>query len=437
MRWHGLFIILAVMIGFVSSPSDAAPEYSDITDHWGRDYILPLTVRGVVNGYPDGTFRPDKPLTQSEWAKILVAALGDPLPSAILNRTSSQFADVPDSHWARPFVEAAWEYGWLEGTSPALFKPHLPITRSEAVTTVVRAAFVPQEVTNTRKINFADERLIPEWARQTVKHAVAGGFINGYSDGTFRPSALLTRAEGAALIYRLLDRRAALYDLTGTIVAPPTGRSLVRLRVRLTSGKETTLTIPPAAGVRQNGASIAAEDLGVFGQVSIILDKSGAVGWVDSWLSSAEGRLATKVGSNRRIRIGTGEGEYVAATVAKNARVFRNGVPVAVTELQVGDRVMLVFGRDGQVQGIDAVAVDVSGLVWGQHLAPATGLRLLIGERNSESDWHSFSPNARIYLNGYRSNPESLQIGDRVIAAQDKNGNIVYLESYRLPSSRY
>jgi len=110
--------------------SDLSPGH----EHYRE--IMELVSRGVLSGYPDGTFRPDSPVRRDEFAKMIVMALGKN-PSA--NKLISQFNDVPLTHWANPYIRIAVDSGLIVGKSPRTFAPHHTITGAEVMAILVRA----------------------------------------------------------------------------------------------------------------------------------------------------------------------------------------------------------------------------------------------------------------------------------------------------------
>ena len=166
-----------------------ASMLTDITGHWARESIETLVAAGVVNGYEDGTFRPESPLTRGEFAAVLARALG-------LSATgeASPFADC--TGWEAPYVSAVYKAGFVSGTGEGRFSPELNITREELVTILSRT----KSLTGGSISGFADAARISDWAAQGVGAAVEAGLVSGYPDGTFRPQSPVTRGEMAKMV---------------------------------------------------------------------------------------------------------------------------------------------------------------------------------------------------------------------------------------------
>ncbi len=107
--------------------------FSDVNEgDWYTAYVKYLSNVGIVNGYEDGTFHPNSPITRAEFATIasrffaLEASEGDTFP------------DVAADHWAKAYIDSAVVKGWLVGYEDGTFRPDQPIKRSEAVTIINR-----------------------------------------------------------------------------------------------------------------------------------------------------------------------------------------------------------------------------------------------------------------------------------------------------------
>lgn len=105
-------------------------NFSDVSsDLWSRKHIASLSGQGILTGYADGTFRPERPITRAEL--ITIAAKFESLETD----TNSKFTDV-DGHWADKYINSASAKGWVAGFADKTFRPDQLITRAEFVTIV-------------------------------------------------------------------------------------------------------------------------------------------------------------------------------------------------------------------------------------------------------------------------------------------------------------
>ena len=110
--------------------------------------------------------------------------------------TSPRFNDI-EGHWAASAIVQAAAAGIASGYSDGTFRPNVAITRAEFAVMLVKALGIQGEGAELR---FSDNPAIGNWAKDEIALAVKAGIISGYSNGTFRPNALITRAEMAVML---------------------------------------------------------------------------------------------------------------------------------------------------------------------------------------------------------------------------------------------
>ena len=157
-----------------------------------------------INGYPDGTFRPEREVTREEAAALMVNALGIGTTNGA---SSSPYYDVEPVRWSAPHILKATEEGFVTGYPDGSFRPGQEMTRAEFAALVVTIMRGYGMLTQADKsaIAFPD---VPsdEWYAEYVYEAAAHGLVNGYPDGSFNPDGAVTRAEAVTLANRMLGR---------------------------------------------------------------------------------------------------------------------------------------------------------------------------------------------------------------------------------------
>ena len=115
---------------------------------------------------------------------------------------SNTFSDVPKGCWAANYIGYMQQFGIITGYSDGSFRPDAPVTRAEFAAIASRF----EKLTEGSK-SFTD---VPDtyWAARYINFAATRGWVTGYSDGTFKPENTITRAEVAAVTCRLLERSA-------------------------------------------------------------------------------------------------------------------------------------------------------------------------------------------------------------------------------------
>lgn len=181
-------------------------NFTDVQDHWAQGAINKLAGMGVINGYPDGTFKPENKITRAEVTAILVKAL-NLKPGADRFIKLADEANIPA--WARESVAAAVAEGIVKGypqpDGTITFEAGKPVTRAElaAMTAnIITRKFGPVAPAT---LVFSDKDNIPNWAIAAVGTVVSKGIVSGYPDNTFKAENQITRAEAASIILRLLE----------------------------------------------------------------------------------------------------------------------------------------------------------------------------------------------------------------------------------------
>lgn len=149
---------------------------------------------GYINGYSDGTFRPEGRITRAEVAQIFYnLLLTEP-------EITVSFPDVNPNEWyGKPLLSLA-SLGLFKGYPDGGLHPSDSITRAEFVALAARLAEFLEGEAAFSDVNWDD------WYGLALRSAVAHGWIGGYPDGTFRPGEPITRAEAVKIFNRMLER---------------------------------------------------------------------------------------------------------------------------------------------------------------------------------------------------------------------------------------
>ncbi len=172
--------------------------YSDIASNWAAEDINLLADLGVVTGKPDGTFRPDSEITRAEIVAILVRLYD-------LNSDDMVLFDDTKDHWASGYISIAASLGYVNGFDAKHFGPDDQLTREQMAVMTARIAELQEDTSGGNPVPFTDKDRISSWALSAVTSVFQNGVISGYPDGTFRPSAKITRAEACHMIVNLIN----------------------------------------------------------------------------------------------------------------------------------------------------------------------------------------------------------------------------------------
>lgn len=186
-----LFALIALTVMAFALQATAL-AFPDVGDHWGKDWIVYGVDNGYLNGYPDGTFKPDAPVTRAEFAAIINRALG------ITGRDDADFTDVDKDEWYAADVERAVYAGLINGYEDGSFRPDNHISREEAAAVLSR--LVTPAVEKGDVSVFKDASDIDDWAKDAVAAVTAKKLFGGDQFGMITPKGELTRAEAAKLL---------------------------------------------------------------------------------------------------------------------------------------------------------------------------------------------------------------------------------------------
>lgn len=193
----GVVILNLLLLANTGFTKDYTQKFYDVPkEHWAFECIAELVDRGAINGYEDGSFKPNDTVARAEWAKIMVVTANRPLGSS-----SPSFNDM-SGHWANPYVNVAKDYmtSYDNGTA---FRPDVAALREDVTVAMVQLkGYDVDNVDFSYIAKFTDQKSISDSCKKYVAVAVEKGLISGFEDGTFRGQSTLSRAEAAALLWR-------------------------------------------------------------------------------------------------------------------------------------------------------------------------------------------------------------------------------------------
>ena len=208
MKKHIITFLLAATLLFTTHTPAQAATFTDVpTSHWAYEAINDIATRALINGYTDGTYRPNQPVTRAQASKIVALAINAE-PSATFR---PRFQDISPAHAAYDHIRALTERGMF--TNEDKFQPNKPLKRAEM--SKMFALGYKIIIDDNDKISFSDV------AKQNHYH----GYITALAElgitttpagGEFKPNDNVSRAQIAAFLHRTMAFDAAREK--GTIV---------------------------------------------------------------------------------------------------------------------------------------------------------------------------------------------------------------------------
>jgi|GEM_PF-6808711 len=183
-----------------------SPSFTDMTTHWSSAYVSPLTEKGIISGYGDNAFKPDKTLKRIEFIVLTLKALESEQVIALDTNVST------GEYWGMPYITKAHDLELLENdlTDAEAFEEN--ITREEMASIIIRAfeamgedTTLSDNLTAKTQSMIGDLMNISSTYKAEVTKAYALNFIAGYGDRSFKPLGSATRGEASVVISKLLD----------------------------------------------------------------------------------------------------------------------------------------------------------------------------------------------------------------------------------------
>lgn len=181
-------------------------DFVDIQGHWAEQTADIFVKLRIIEGYADGTFKPDASITRAEFAVILNRVFefqGGNNSGAVLN-------DIGGS-WAKDAIQSLVAARVIHGYEDGTFRPDNTITREEMVVMISRILNINNVPKDTSKGNFND--LNDSYAANEIQAAAQAGVLSGRGNGIFDPKGDATRGEALQIILNMLELNPQLKTL--------------------------------------------------------------------------------------------------------------------------------------------------------------------------------------------------------------------------------
>lgn len=186
-------------VPYIVNPDVDISSYIDLAGHWAEPFIRALVSMNLTQGFADGTYQPDRPMTRAQYAALVTKAFN---PTS--KRPATNFTDVPTNFWAYKAILQAASGGFVGGFSDRTFRPEQNVQRLQVIVSLVNGLGLPA-VENSVINCYSDRNTIPDYARTAVASATVQGIVvNHPNPKQIQPSREATRAEVAAMVYQAL-----------------------------------------------------------------------------------------------------------------------------------------------------------------------------------------------------------------------------------------
>lgn len=189
-------LLLAILIASSGVVESAQIEFKDISSHWAKDIIIETASKGFINGYEDGSFKPDNMISVKEALAILGRyAMSN---QELVNNQVADYQIEPNSkNWG--YLEVNFAMDRMPMNIFAGSESSRAITREETAY-IISNLF--KGIEGTEKVQISD--INNSKFQAEVQNLVAGGIISGFPDGSFKPELQITRAELTSLLFKII-----------------------------------------------------------------------------------------------------------------------------------------------------------------------------------------------------------------------------------------
>jgi len=195
---------IAGSVDFVAAVVDVPPggavAFKDVpANYWAKVYIEALASQNIIAGFPDGTFKPNEPVTRAQFATIITKALTPPSKRPAIN-----FKDVASNFWAFAAIQSAYQSQFVSGYPDGTFKPQQQIPRVQALVALANGLGLTANDQSVLSF-YTDAGQIPNYAIAPIAAATVRQLVINYpTTKQLNPNRQATRAEVAAFVYQAL-----------------------------------------------------------------------------------------------------------------------------------------------------------------------------------------------------------------------------------------
>jgi len=197
--------LLSLLLLLTPTLVSAQQSFSDLPeDHYAFSAVEFLKENGIISGYSDGTFKPEKKVNRAEALKILLGSLVTQEQLSLA--TGTDFTDVPAGSWFLPYVEIAKVNGIVDGPpKKTAFQGEKPVIKVEFIKMLLLANKIdPNSYSEIRLPLSSDVNNVEEWYYPYLRYAFTSSMIMIGQDGLLKPGEELTRGQTAVLLHRFL-----------------------------------------------------------------------------------------------------------------------------------------------------------------------------------------------------------------------------------------
>jgi len=444
-----LALVLSVMLTF-GIVASAAVNFSDVTatsHSWAINEISEMADQKIINGYPDGTFKPNNVITRQEAMLLIARILGyttspavESYRNSIYNTYANDLSSVK-SDYKQEMAFLIW-YGVFSADELKTMKLDEQLTREEAAYFIIKAMRQEEEALSftipTDK--YADDNLISKAYANYVYYARAAGYMTGSGEGGFTPRDGITRAQTAVLLYRIMDKVTTSFSVasvdsvnvsknTAKVFANSKTMDIDENVIVKNRGKEVKISV-----LYKNIDGVVIMEDGKIIQLDVFFDESEIKKTVDG-----EVRAMSSAGSNTLTIRDPDTDVQTTYYLDENCRIFVNNTDAVFANVRNGDYVVLDLDSNDRILTLTVKpsVSDISDVIITDIIVESKDTSLII--ETSAGDEETFILTGKaitIKKNGKTIDIASLAKGDKLSKISMSYGRITAIEAFSEVSTR-
>lgn len=422
-----LGLTLSVTVGaFAASFGDVSPTKYN----WATEAISTMASKGIIKGYEDNTFRPERTVTKLEALVLTARALGvsdsenEPLLDTAIETYGDRIAGYKLSYGddeiayllIKNIISASELSDYLDASNASA-----GMKRYEVAVLLTKALDAESEVKKNvmTTLEYNDADTIPAYAKKYVEYVTNAGLMNGMDNNNFSPNTDVTRAQAAVLLYKLMG----LTDYTfksGVVADIDTATRVIKIK---DDSKTEQYSLLSSVLLRFEGNAITINDIAA-GYDAIVTLKGGSVYAIDFMTPLLDAQVyGSLAGTNSRggetsitiNEIGENDAspstEKTSYTLSDNCVITYNNSAAALNELKSGSYVKLTI-KKGKASAIYAYPKEstVSGRISDIEITPVCKLRLELTDGTEET--YVMGDNVTVTKNGTKATASEILVGD-------------------------
>ncbi|MBH5320508.1 S-layer homology domain-containing protein [Paenibacillus sp. GSMTC-2017] len=191
-RWISLLLVAAMSFTLLGTVGASTKPASDIDGHWAAESLRKWVDNGLLKGYDDGSYKPDRHVTRAEFVSLINRSF------KLTEKAEFAFADVDKKSWVHEQVSIAVKAGYVNGFSDGSFRPNDKVTREQSANMVFK--LLGLKISEEKAVTFTDAANISKSSQDAVATLVQEKIISGLPDGSFNPQGGLSRAQSVTLL---------------------------------------------------------------------------------------------------------------------------------------------------------------------------------------------------------------------------------------------